>query len=350
MDKFKKLIVILLFTLLVSLLTISVLKKPKVARSLTTHPVISEVQIAGTGTDDDFIELYNPTDSNFDLNGHRLVKRSAAGTSDTSIKAWDSETIIPPHGYYLWANNGWTPAVTPDTTTAATLAANNGVALRQGAEDTGTVIDSVALGSATNVFVETSPFPTNPTAGQSIERKPGESDSTGGNGEDTDNNANDFEIRTTSEPQNTSSLEAPTVTPTAAPTAEPTAEPTAVPTEEPTPIPTAEPTAVPTEEPTPIPTAEPTAIPTQEPTPIPTQEPTSIPTEVPTPTVTGEPTAVPTTEPTPTLTPTPSPQPTPQGMVIGRLGFGTNRTTCRLSFRLAGFGFLRFFLPRISCS
>lgn len=310
----KKLIVILTLTLLSSLFLYSIFKLPKTARSLTNHVVISEVQIAGVNTDDDFIELYNPTDSNYDLNGHRLVKRSSSGTSDTSIKAWSSETIIPPHGYYLWANNNWTPPVTPDATTAATLAANNGVALRQGPEDTGTIIDSVGLGNATNTFVETSTFPTNPTAGQSIERKPGESDPTGGNGQDTDNNADDFALRTVSEPQNLSSNHEPLdVIPTGTPTEEPT--------------PTQEPTSTPTE--TPTPTEEPS--PTEQPSPT---------IEVPTPTL----------EPEPTLPPSPSPEPTPSGKIFWVLGFGTNRTICNFTYRSVRISFLRFSMPSISCN
>lgn len=331
MDKYRKFIVILLFITLTSLIVSFVLKKPKLARSLTTYPVISEIQIAGIGVDDDFIELYNPTDSPYNLNGHRLVKRSSAGTTDTSIKAWNSETLIPARGYYLWANSGWTPSVTPDTTTAATLAANNGFALRLGAEDTGTIVDSVGLGSATNVFVETSAFPTNPEAGQSIERKPGDSDPTGGNGTDTNNNANDFAIRATSEPQNTSSTnEPPEVTPTEIPTPVPTAEPTIEPTVEPTPIPTVDPTPIPTSDPT----IEPTLVPTQEPTPIPSETPTSVPT------------AVPTIEPSPTVVPSPI----PEGKVIGIFGFGKSKTVCKMNFRVANFGFLKFMLPSISCS
>ncbi|OGM22653.1 hypothetical protein A2865_04170 [Candidatus Woesebacteria bacterium RIFCSPHIGHO2_01_FULL_39_17] len=293
-------------------------------RSAATHVVISEVQIAGTNTNDDFIELYNPTDSNFDLNGHRLVKRSSSGTSDTSIKAWDSETIIPPHGFYLWANSGWTPPVTPDTVTAATLAADNGIALRQGAEDSGTIIDGVALGSATNAFVETSPFPTNPTANQSIERKPGESNSTGGNGEDTDNNANDFAIRATSEPQNTGS------------TAETPSEPSASPTEEVTPTEEISPTETLT------PTEEVTLAPTEEPTPTPTEEATPTPTEE----------VTPTEEPTPTLepTPTPTPEPTPESFVIGVFRFPGKTSVCTLQFLPLKIGFLRIRIPRIFCS
>ena len=107
--------------------------KTQVIYSATTHLVISEVQIAGSGgVNEDFIEIHNPTSSSIDLNGHRLVKRTASGTTDSSIKSWSTETIIPAGGYYLWANSSWSPSVTPDTTTASTLAADNGIAIRQG--------------------------------------------------------------------------------------------------------------------------------------------------------------------------------------------------------------------------
>ncbi len=241
------------------LLTIFFLRKAQTAFSATNHPVISEVQIAGAGgVNEDFIEIYNPTDTPYDLNGHRLVKRSASGTSDSPIKAWDSETIIPAHGYYLWANSSWTPSVSPDTATSATLAANNGIALRHGPEDTGTIIDSVAWGSATNAFVENAPFPTNPDAGKSIERV----------GDDTDNNSVDFVLQNNPNPQNLNFSPSPTPTTQITPT--PTEEPTPTPTEEITPTPTSESTVTPTE--TPIPTTTPTTQITPSPSPIPTPE------------------------------------------------------------------------------
>jgi len=196
--------------------------KARFAAAVTTHLVISEVQIAGSGgINEDFVEIYNPTESTYDLNGHRLVKRTAAGTSDSSIKAWSSETLIPAHGYYLWANSTWTPSVTADATTAATLAADNGVALRQGVEDTGAIIDSVAWGTVTNAFVETSPFATNPEAGTSIERV----------GDDTNNNSVNFVVQQSPNPQNLG----------AAPTPTPTDEVSPTPTDKLTPTPTGEP-------------------------------------------------------------------------------------------------------------
>ena len=197
---FAERLVILVFFSLTILCLISFIKT-QVVFSATSHLVISEVQIAGTGgANEDFIEIYNPTNTSIDLNGYRIVKRTASGTIDSSIKAWNSETIIPSHGHYLWANSSWTPSTTPDTTTASTLAADNGIAIRQGLIDTGTIIDSVAWGNAINAFVETSSFPTNPEAGKSIERI----------GDDTNNNSVDFILQENPNPQSLGYTPSPT--------------------------------------------------------------------------------------------------------------------------------------------
>ncbi|MBI3046029.1 MAG: lamin tail domain-containing protein [Candidatus Harrisonbacteria bacterium] len=192
----------------------------------TSHLVISEVQITGgTGqTTNDFIELYNPTDSSINLNGYRLVKRTKTGTTDTSIKSWTSDAFVPAKGFYLWANSNYVSiAVTPDATTTATIADDNAVALRQGAIDTGTIIDSVGWGEAQNVFLEGTVFASNPGANQSLERKAysGGCVSASGSGEylgngcDTNSNSSDFEIRATSNPQNSHSFPEPRNAPTA---------------------------------------------------------------------------------------------------------------------------------------
>ncbi len=155
--------------------------------------LISEVQITGgTGkTNNDFIELYNPNDTRVNLKGYRLVKRTKTGTTDTSIKSWTTDAFIEAKGFYLWANSDYTDISTaPDVVTTGSLANDNGVALRYGSEDTGTVIDSVAWGAAENVFIESSKFSTNPGANESIQRK-----IESGTFIDTDNNADDFESR-----------------------------------------------------------------------------------------------------------------------------------------------------------
>ena len=75
-------------------------------------------------------------------------------------------------------------------------AAGGGLALRQGAANTGTIIDSVGYGTATNVFVETTGTAA-PAANSARAR--------GGSGcTDTDNNSADFEGLTPSSPRSSS--------------------------------------------------------------------------------------------------------------------------------------------------
>jgi hypothetical protein len=133
--------------------------------------VISAVQITGGvgKTSEDFIELYNASPAPVDLNGFRLVKRTATASTDASLKAWSSETIIQPHHFYLWANSSFAGiTAAPDTTTSSTLADNNGIALRQGSNDTGIIYDSLAWGNTANGFENVSII--NPGAGESLIR------------------------------------------------------------------------------------------------------------------------------------------------------------------------------------
>jgi hypothetical protein len=153
------------------------------------HLVITQIQITGGPgkTTNDFIELYNPTVGNIDLKGYRLVKRTKTGTTDTLIKSWTKSAVIPAGGYYLWANSDFADiSVLPNATTSATLADDNGVALRLGANDTGEIIDALAWGAAANAFLEGQVYPENPGANMALKRKTDNGDS--------NNNAADFEI------------------------------------------------------------------------------------------------------------------------------------------------------------
>lgn len=149
--------------------------------------LISKVQITGgTGlTSHDFITLYNRSDAVIDLNGMRLVKRTKTGTSDTTIKSWNTETLVQAGASYTWANIDIASQINADTNSSQTISNDNGIALREGAEDSGAILDSVAWGSATNIFVEGAVFPINPAGGQYLQRI---------NNTDTENNAEDFEI------------------------------------------------------------------------------------------------------------------------------------------------------------
>lgn len=180
----------------------------------TNHLLISQIQITGGSgaSTNDFIEIYNPTTETVNLNGYRLVKRSAEGSSDSLIKSWTDDETLAPKGYYLWANSGYAGiAAVPNVTTSASIANDNGVALRFGPNDTGEIIDSVAWGGALNIFAEAGVFPSNPEAGQSLLRravKDNECVSAIGHNSinsacDRDNNEHDFELALSSDPRTT---------------------------------------------------------------------------------------------------------------------------------------------------
>ena len=171
--------------------------------------LISEVQVRGpAGGSDEFIELYNPSDTDdFDLNGYRLVYRSAAGDTDYTRFEWTTSTIIPPHRHYLLVNSSaYSGTVPGDATYSAGIADNGGLAIR---DSEGNIVDSVGWGTATNLFVEASPAPA-PASGESIERKPGGDE---GNGQDTNDNSADFQIISPPNPQNLASPPVPPIGP-----------------------------------------------------------------------------------------------------------------------------------------
>lgn len=173
------------------------------AESLVSpHLVISQFQAGGGTANDEFIEIKNTSSNPIDLNGHRVVYRSDTGTNDIAIANWTSTTIVPAGGFYLIASNSYDGSASPDviynnTTCSCALAAGNGgLGIRQGALNSGTLIDSVAWGSVTNTF----PEGTATTAAGNNNSK-----SRANNGcTDTDNNSSDFSTTAPSAPRNSS--------------------------------------------------------------------------------------------------------------------------------------------------
>lgn len=273
------------------------LRSENASAAQASHLVISEVQVAGVAPTDDFVEIYNPTASEVDLADYRVIKVTADGTQDTNIVAFEEGDSIPAHGYFLWCNTGISVALACDKFTTGTVANNNSVGLRNGAINTGVLVDSVTFGTVTNPLGEGSSL-TAPTASTSVERKAnsastalsmaiGGIDELMGNGEDTDNNSLDFVIRSLPQPQNLASAVEPisgSPTPTTQPSITPT--PTTTPTNSPTPSASPTPTNIPTATPTnsPSPTSMPTATPTVNPTNTPMPTPTVTITPTPTPT------------------------------------------------------------------
>ncbi|HWQ60561.1 MAG TPA: lamin tail domain-containing protein [Candidatus Fimivivens sp.] len=118
-----------------------------------TVPVIilSEIQIAGNGTNDDFVELYNPGSDAFSLKGFELRRRTKTDTTDMGslFHAFSDSDSVPANGYFLWANKdgsaefiAFADARSANATSPA-LATNNSLALFDSKK---TIIDAAAWG------------------------------------------------------------------------------------------------------------------------------------------------------------------------------------------------------------
>ena len=201
--------------------------------------VISEIYGGGGNSGatfkNDFIELYNPTNSAISLTGWSVQYASATGTT------WQVTNLsgsIASRGFYLVQQaqgaGGTTNLPTPDATGTIAMAATAGkVALvssttaLSGSNPTGgSIVDLVGFGTANGFEGSVGPAPSNSA---SIERK-ANSTSTGaslaiggadeflGNGYDTNNNGIDFVARTAPQPQNAASSLEPVVVDTTPPT------------------------------------------------------------------------------------------------------------------------------------
>jgi uncharacterized protein len=155
---------------------------------------INEVE-TGTPTSaaDEFIEVVNSGTADADLGGWKVVYRSAAGTSDTTLTTIPTGTTLAPGAFYLVGGSAYAGSATPDRSFSAGLAATGGGAGLRDA--TGELVDSVGWGTATNALVEGSAAPAPPATaapGSSIVRIP--------DGHDTNANDADFAISSTPTP------------------------------------------------------------------------------------------------------------------------------------------------------
>lgn len=174
--------------------------------AVSPHLVISQFQTGGDGPgtfNDEFIELHNIGATSVDLNGYRLVYRSTGGVNDVAFVNWTTSTVVPAGGYYLIASTSYNGSPTanitydPNSCMCSMGAGGGGLAIRNGALNTGAVIDSVGWGTATNIFVEGA-VTAAPAANNSQSRLQLGC-------QDTDNNSNDFAATVPSAPRNASS-------------------------------------------------------------------------------------------------------------------------------------------------
>ncbi len=146
------------------------------ALTANTANGFSQIYISGVQTSggaglatNDFIELFNPNPDLVSLKDYKLVKRTAQSVTDSLIKSWTDDVFIPSYSFYLWANAGYVQvAVAPDVSSSATIADDNGLALRYSSGESASIIDSLSWGQTNNEFPTVSG---NIPAGSSLQRQ-----------------------------------------------------------------------------------------------------------------------------------------------------------------------------------
>jgi uncharacterized protein (TIGR03437 family) len=221
--------------------------------------VISEFRTRGpNGASDEFIEIYNNSDSVLEVGGWKLRGSSSSGNTTTRLTI-SAGTRIPSRGHFLAVNSGgYSGSISGDQTYTSGIANDGGLALTLPDDS---IVDQVGLsaGSAYKEGMHLAPLPSD--ANQSYERRPG---GVNGSSQDSNDNFSDFQLLTPSDPQNTSSSPTPGPSPLPSPSPTPSASPS--PTVTPVPSPSGSPSPSPTVTPTPIPTPSPLPSPSPSPT------------------------------------------------------------------------------------
>lgn len=161
----------------------------KIASGPPTDPALLKINEFSVGTEgalgDEFVEIVNVGGSTADLSGWKLVYRSSAGTTDSSLGTLPDGTTLAPGAFFLFGGAGYAGSHPADRSFSTGLAsAAGGVGLR---DASGALVDSVGWGTATNAFVETAA-----AAAPAITAAPGTSAARFPDGHDTNDNSADF--------------------------------------------------------------------------------------------------------------------------------------------------------------
>ena len=172
-----------------------------VSAEIADYVVISEVLVDSSGAESDyeFVELHNPTNQDIDISNWDIAYAPATFSSWSLKTTIPASSKIPAHGYFLIGGSLVEP--NPDFVDTSLGFAQTGghIAIRNASDD---VIDKVGYGTANNPEGGAALVP---STDESIERKSGTiNDALYGNGRDTNDNLNDFDVQATPGPQNSS--------------------------------------------------------------------------------------------------------------------------------------------------
>ena len=110
---------------------------------------LSTTGAAGAGLDD-FVELSNSCAASVSLAGARLLYRSAAGTSNTTLQNFPAGAVINGAGTIVLVGSAYTGPVIDGMLVTGLAGLGGGVALSH----SGTIYESLGYGTATNAFIE----------------------------------------------------------------------------------------------------------------------------------------------------------------------------------------------------
>jgi len=198
------------------------------------HLVLSEIQVSGETSGDEFIEIYNPTNQEVDISSWSVqyLSGKASSTDSVSKKNFEDGNSVKPKKFFLVARamnssstDGYTGNITADLShrsfNLSGLADGGTVFLVNDQEKISgptdeNIVDKVAYGNGEMLQPEANPAPL-PESNSSIERRAGNESACSteenteflGNGCDAGNNSSDLMIRTEPRPQNSLSLQEP---------------------------------------------------------------------------------------------------------------------------------------------
>ncbi len=166
--------------------------------SAASNIVISQFRTRGpSGANDEFIELYNPTNATVDITGWKIYRSNDTGSPIDHFTI--PSASLPAGGYYLITRSGagnYTGSTAADATYSSSIADEGGIALFL--PDETTLVDAVGT-HVNSAYQEGSVLaPLSGTADRSYQRKQAGC-------VDDNNNASDFELINPSAPRNSSS-------------------------------------------------------------------------------------------------------------------------------------------------